>query len=500
MKRKIWYKISLYLILFIVSATFCAHTYQIKSYGVITGVKDTLSNPQLSYFGRLSIGGTIGDSVIKVIVNNIGFTVPSLTTNNLFVGDTIAIGTTGVGVGISGPLTIYTIRDIGNTAGIILNSGVGQSNAFAGAAVIATRSSIHTIGFNTTGNITGSFWQVLIKATSRIGETQNDGIPDQQGFDLGQDVGSTTIGLGTRLKITDVSCPNWLTGGVGSTLAYSIGITAINGSTYHAITCYQGIGGTVVNGVGYTITIGRDLSVGSQLVNPSPSTSAHTEGSADIYTFLLRHLDASQVIQDQTQGKIAVVEAVRVTATVDPTLSFSIGVTTATAVGGTACGNVMAPSANTTTATSVAFGSLILNQANDLAQILTAITNADGGYVVTAYEDNYMHSVVSGTTLPNTTCEGNGCNMTTSAIWNAYTQSGFGYTLQNLNVGTSIFNYQAGYRPFGVGYVNAQQIMKNIATPVAAEQAYICYRLTASTYQEANNYEAKLIYTATATF
>lgn len=499
MKRKIQYIISLSLILFVVSLSFFAHHSRVNSYGIITGVKDTLSNPQLSYFGRINTG-TSGDSIIKIITNNVGWTVPSLTANNLFVGDTIAIGTTGAGVGTSGPLTIYTIRDIGDTASILLNTGLGQSNAFSGASVIATRSSIHSIAFTTTGNITGSFWQVLIKATSRVGETQNDGIPDQQGFDLGQDVGGTTTGLGTRLKVADVSCPNFLTGGVGSTLAYSIGITTVNGSTYHAITCYQGIGGTAVNGVGYTITIGRDLSTGSQLINPSPSTSSHTEGNADVYTFLLRHLDASQAVQDQTQGKIAVVEAVRVTATVDPTLSFTIGTTNATQVGGTACGTTIAPNGNATTSDSVAFGSIILNQANDLAQILSAVTNADAGYVVTAYQESVMHSVANGTTLPNTTCGGS-CNMTTSAAWSApYTTSGFGYTLQNLNVGTSIFNYQSGYRPFGIGYANAQQVMKNINTPAAIEQAYVCYRITASTYQEANNYEAKLVYTATATF
>jgi hypothetical protein len=42
--------------------------------------------------------------------------------------------------------------------------------------------------------------------------------------------------------------------------------------------------------------------------------------------------------------------------------------------------------------------------------------------------------------------------------------------------------------------------MRNTSTPLANETAWMCYRLTASSSQEAGNYEDKLIYTATATF
>ena len=42
--------------------------------------------------------------------------------------------------------------------------------------------------------------------------------------------------------------------------------------------------------------------------------------------------------------------------------------------------------------------------------------------------------------------------------------------------------------------------MSKNTTPSAPEQAYACYRITASTTQPAGNYENRLIYTATATF
>jgi hypothetical protein len=116
------------------------------------------------------------------------------------------------------------------------------------------------------------------------------------------------------------------------------------------------------------------------------------------------------------------------------------------------------------------------------------------------YEDGKLKNITSGSTIPDTTCGGNGC--TSSGVgtsWTTFSSSGWGYTIQNFNVGTTLFS-NPNYRPFGDGAAQAQQIMKNLGTPTSTEQAYVCYRLTASTTQEAGSYENRLIYTATATF
>jgi hypothetical protein len=42
--------------------------------------------------------------------------------------------------------------------------------------------------------------------------------------------------------------------------------------------------------------------------------------------------------------------------------------------------------------------------------------------------------------------------------------------------------------------------MRNTSTPLANETAWMCYRLTASSSQEAGNYESHLVYTATSVF
>jgi hypothetical protein len=463
-----------------------------------TNVKDTLSTSQLSYFARLGAGNSTADlSFLIALTAN-----PSNNTNNLFVGDSLGIGTTNLA---GNPLTAYVVRDIGNTAIIQLTAGIGVSNTFTGAAVISTRSAIHTVSFTPQNSVSGGAWQFLIKATSRTGEVQNDGIPDQQGFDLGSTTPSSgATGVGTRLQAADISCPWGGSATIGTTTSVTIG-SATN--YYHIIQCGSFSGGTTPTGVGGTIVVGRPLASGSQLINPSAALN-HIEGSAtgsvDVYDFLIRHLDGGGAVVDvdTERGKIAVVESVRVTATVEPSITFTIGTSGVVAVGATACGVPMSNGAPNTTAVSASFGSLTLSAFNDLAHHLSCVTNAPNGYVVTAYEMAPMTMIGTTITISDTICQGSGsgnCTIGVGKTWATNTASGWGYTMQNIGASTTLFSYP-NYKPFGIGSTSAQEIMKNTLTPSATETAFICYRLTAATTQTAGNYENHLVYTATATF
>lgn len=500
MKNKI---IPGFLILFTLIFIVCLFWVRVIDSAGATNIKDTLSNSQLSYFARIGAGVTINDTLVKIALTGN----PSNTTNNLFIGDTIGIGNTAGGT--TAPLTTYIIRDIGNTAWFEITAPLNTNNAFLTSAIVSTRSAIHTISFTPKSNVTGGAWQFLIKATSRTGEVWNDGIPDQQGFDFGQDVGTTTTGIGTRLKVADIACP------FGSA---SVGTTAVIGSnSYNVITCDLDVGVTNPVDVGVSITVGRDLSTGSQLINPSAALN-HTEGkadsSADTYTFFVRHLDGSDNVidADTTSGKIAVIEAVRVTATVDPTLTFQIDAS-GLGVGATPCGNAaFGSNAANTTATEVKFGSLVLDDFNNLAQRLSCVTNGPFGYVVTAYEDAPMTAIGVtdtatglGVTIPDTTCDGVACTTTIAAGWTGVDtgKSEFGYSLQSLTVGittpfTAGVNFSA--KPFGIGVANAKPVMSYGRTPTATHYANICYRMSITTTQQAANYENALVYTATATF
>ncbi|MBU1130446.1 hypothetical protein KKE45_03965, partial [Patescibacteria group bacterium] len=435
----------------------------------LSSVKDTLSTSQLSYYGTLGAGNSATDTLVKISTTSNN---PSDTTANLFSGDTVSIGNSG-----STALTPYTVKDIGNTGEFQITTGLNANNIIAGEAIIATRSAIHTVSFTPVSNFTAGIFQFLIKASSSTDETLNDGIPDQEGFDLGMDVGGTTIGSGTRLKTADVACPLSATAGVGTTVV-------ISSSSYHIISCTLGAGITNVVGVGYTMVVGRSLATGSQLINPSPA-SGHTPGqadsSADVYSFYVRHLDSDQTVRDTTQGKIAVVESVRVTATVDPTITFIID-NTNVSTGDTRCGNTLGTNAADTTATSVAFGSLNLSAFNDLAQRLSCVTNAANGYAVTAYEGDVLENVNTGVTIPNTDCDNEDCTASSETEWATENNvSGFGYSMENINADTITFTYGTGTtfaaRPFGQGSDNATTLFNNNSTPTTTERIYVCYRL-----------------------
>jgi hypothetical protein len=489
MKRKI----ILTLALFFVITTFFT-VFKVKQSNSIPpkSVKDVISNSQFSYYGGVGAGTTAGDSIVKIY--NVGPSFPSQTSNNLFVGDTLNIG-------MGGSQSIYIVRDVGNTGTVMLNTGISAVAIVSGGAIIATRSAVHTVSFEPQVNATGGIWQFLIKATSTVGESMNDKVPDQNGFDSG----ALTAGA--------VTCPWSGTATVGTTMAISLGSPAVT-SYYHVVQCALPGSGTNPAGTGATgtIVVGSGTNL---LINPSPNHAPSAEGTANTFTFLVRHLDAGSNLLDQTVGKIAVVESVRITATVDPSITFTIDSVGVSSVGSSMCGTgtSLSSGAASTTGDMVVFGSLGIGVSNVLAQRLSCVTNGVGGYVVTAYEDAAMRSIgtTSATnvaiTIPDTTCNG-GANCTASGTGSTWvtissTQSEFGYTALSTGyaVGSSItFTNPNYYRPFGIGNANAQEIMKKISVPSATEYATVCYKITATTYQPASDYESKVTYTATATF
>lgn len=452
----------------------------------VTELKDTLSTAQLSYFARLGSGNDTGDSIITINTNS--GTSPSITTDNLFIGDTIAIGNTTVGGS-----TLYVVNDIGNTANISLTTGIGANNITAGLYVVATRSAIHTVSFKPQTSVAGGVWQVLIKATGNAGENPADGMPDQGGFDLG------------ALVSGDVTCPWGASAQVGSTVVLTSGVGAGATGPYHIVNCDLTIGDTNPIDVAGTITIGGT----HKLINPAPAqghTIGQADGTADTYTILVRHLDSdgSSVINgDTTLGKIAVIENVRVTAVVDPTITFYLDNTNVSSVGTTRCGVPISSGASQTTATSVSFGTLSLGQFNTLAQRFSCTTNSKNGYVVQVYENSQL-STSLGTTIPDTNCDG-ACSTSTEAEWDTdtgTTNSEFGYSLEAISSSPVEFESSTNFtsKPFGVGNANAQTIMSRTVVPASIDRGYICYRVTASNTQEAGTYQNAINFVATATF
>ena len=441
-----------------------------------TEFKDQLSSAQLSYFAKLGTGNTAGNSIIYVV--NAGTTF-STNNYNLDIGDTVSIQNS-----VSGT-NVYVIQGLVGTNGISLNTAVGASNVAAGLNVIVPRYAIHTVSFKPQSSVTGGKWQVLIKAN---GTAQNDGTPDTNGFDLG------TLSAGS------VTCP-W--GGVAAT---DVGTTVVvSGNPYHVITCPLSAGGTNPIGTTGTIIIGAG---NNMLINPAPALN-HTVGqanaSADTYTVILRHLDSggNVIDADTTSGKIAVTESVRITATVDPTITFSVGNSGVTVATTNLCGTAIGTGAPNTTGASVDFGSLNLSAFNNLAQFIQCTTNAPNGYTIQTFQSGRLTMLGTTTTIPDTNCQGSSCSYSTAGAWTANTNSGFGYSLQ---VGTTSAGAVLGitttghYKAFGNGYPQAQTILSRPNTPTGTDSAYICYRITVSNIQPAGTYQNEINFIATATF
>jgi hypothetical protein len=445
-----------------------------------SNLRDSLSTSQLSYFAVLQAGNTAGNSTVLI-----GTSGPSKTSDNLFSGDVISIG-------ISGTMHTYTIKDIGNTGSFQLNTGTSAVDVGAGAVAIATRSATHSVSFAPNSSYNNGKWEVLVRVTSNGSENYNDGLPDMNGFDLG---GTNAVVAG------DITCPFGGTAAVGSTLNISAGSATVVGY-YQSFTCTTPTGNAVGTGATGVIVIGGT----HKLINPSPNHSVSGEGNADLFTFILRHYDGASALvdADTTVGRIAVNESVRVTAVVDPTLTFTID---AAGLGATNCGVPLMTNQSSVTATGVPFGSIAIGStANNLAQRLAVVTNG-AGYVVTAYEGYTMRNLDgTGVTIPDTDGDGNTGTASNAVNWTTPdgSKSEFGYSLQSLNVGPTLAFTTSGTsftsRPFGVGSANAQTIFYSNSTPTAFHYVAVCYRVAATTIQKAGDYENQVVYTATAIF
>ncbi|MDD3002545.1 MAG: hypothetical protein PHS06_01600 [Candidatus Shapirobacteria bacterium] len=472
--KKITSRILIFAILVLpIYLTFFANKNKIIA---AASLKDQVSNAQLSFFARLS---SYSGSTLKVLNSPVGVA-PNRFTTNLGIGDSVAIA---AGVGSS----VFTIKDIGDTNSMSLSAAIGLT--VPNGYVIATRSGTHTVSFTpiTFGGATEK-WQFLIKSSVGGSTPFKDGMPDQDGFDIG---GSNCATAGCLLKSTDVACPSngaAATVNIGNTItltAADIGDSAFVG-TYNVIECAYS---TATSKISSPLTWTIGTANGTQLINPSSSAN-RTFGVADVYFYGLRQLDANGNVIDLSFGKIAVDDSVRVTAIVDPTLSFTIA--------GNATMKCAAPTAiapASSTPTSLNFSSLVLEStANNLSQLITATTNSAGGYVVQAFEDNPLTMIGTTTTLPNTTAN--------NTAWPSVTaSSGFGFSME---VGVTRAGAVLGvgdtgkYKAFGVGSGAAVTVLSHNAPSV--DSAYMCYRVSATLQQPAGEYENSISYIATATF
>lgn len=445
----------------------------------LTAVKDTLSTSRLSYYGTLAAGNSVDSTIVQIKTSG----PPSTSSANLFTGDSVWIGDGATG-------TNYTVDDVLDTDEFQITAGLGSGDSDENDLVIATRSATHNLAFTTASAISNGAIRILIPSGT---DNNTDGIPNHDGFDF------------NGMTASDITAPTG--GGVTSwDTTDAPTATASGGANCDAGNhCFEArYNGTNSVSTALTFTIGDT----NKLANPAKSGT--TEGSADTYTVTVQHLGSmtdGYPVVDSTTIKIAVVESVRVTATVEPTINFTIaGVASGLdRCGGTATTDV------TTTATTVPLGALSIDAFTDAAQNLKVSTNADGGYVVTSLENDQLGKD-GGTSpyIPDTPGDGSLATHLVWDKWDSTSTNGFGYSLMNNDAFDVTFTYATSSGGCN-GNFCTKQFADNTNSEAANQIFYsntvaenedvdICYRAVISAIQEAGDYENNITYTATATF
>lgn len=455
-----------------------------------TNASVTLSNPRLSYRAGVNTGAA-NSSTVKIDTSGNA----DNNTNHLFPKDVVCFA----GGNLDGCYSqaLYTVANIIDTDDFNFTPALGGTALDSNDYVIATQSAIHTIAFTLANAVpsNGDIY-ITIPAVDTTGKT-NDYFPDTNssvatnGFDLGG-VGTTNIAVASS------GCNNnWTVSAV----------TAGDASNDHTVridraTDSCGAGSTI------TVTVGNSS---KKLINPAPISSGHTQGSADVYTINVKTRDGSDQTLDQSNIKIAVIEGVLVSATVQETLSVTVaGVASSTST----CGQT---TDITTTATSVPWGTIsTFATFREGTQSVTVSTNADGGYTVKAEENDQMGkdgvactgagAGESANCIQDTTCGASACSESTSQDWTSTSYYGLGYSLANVSGTDAAFTYNESSRTFSTKQFADQEasetkqtIMSN-TSPVSSSQVYLCYRLNVSATQPAGYYYNKVQLTATATF
>jgi len=425
----------------------------------LTAAKVELDTPRFSFHGQLAAGNVEGSPLVTLA--NTG--APSTGTYNLFVGETVSINS-----------NTYEVIDADDGQTFQIDPGLLLADIGAGEDVYVARPTTMTVSFATVSDLPGGKFIVKVPANAT---TPADGIPDSDGWDA----------QGITSNCASTSAPAVLTTAGG----------------YHEFECvYPGS------------TPASEILTITGIINPSPSVSpAHTVGLSDQQRIIIQHLDASDAVIDQSTAAVALIEAVRITASVAPSIELQLlGVNSSTA----ACGET---TSETTASTEVPLGELSIQNFTTAAQQLKVSTNAQNGYVVTAIAEDQLRrqhvaactgdgDAVSGC-IPDSAGDGSGMTKDLSDEWSSTDTKGFAYSLEDVTsggVGTPTMSFETGSNSQYRQFADAQEledpvILFSSDTVADSHLVNVCYKAVISATQEAGeDYATNVTYRATATF
>ncbi len=413
------------------------YPFNLNAVGALTSVKDTLSTSRPSVATAFGGNGNPNDTTITV-----GSTL------GLAQGDTITLCTTNTCTSSENRV----IASIPSVTQLNLTTGLTGTYTSGTSYLYLKMTSKHTITFTTRSAVTAGKFVITMPGD---GTGANNSIPGASGFDF------------NGITAGDIS----LTGGTAGTITTS--------SPASNVVITVPFTGTIAAATAITITIGNT----NKLLNP---TKTAVQGTADTYAVQVDEQDGSSNIVDTTTGRVGVIESVSATATVVPTLTFTINpVNSGTTVAGTSMDV-------TTTATTVPLGTLTVSTNRTAAQFIHIDTNSNSGYIVTAQSDGSLRKT-NGTVISDynvTAADNNAAN-------------GFGYALQTkAGSPTMTFNYNDSGRTFNSAGFNSSSsvtIMSNNA-PASGDEGYVAYRVRVGATQPQGTYQNLITYIATAIY
>lgn len=487
--------------------------------GNLDAVSATLTNSRMSYKGEGQATG-VGETTIDITEAT-----PSLTSGNLT--DPIKVGDTLVFFDQDPDLEVIVTEIVDSDTIRVDTTGVDSA---AAESFYLKETTDLDLGFTTSnfvvgdGTFGGGYFRVLIPAAASDGA---DGAPDSGTFDAtATDAGNFTI---------TCSGTSHTTGSSG----ISKGASVYSGN-YHVYFCnYTGGAADTAISMAISLTASDDQAI----VNPAQG-SDHTVGTADTYSVIIEHMDGNDttttpnmhtefathddIVVDTTTVKVGIIEAVKISATVVPSLTFTIyGIDITPGAGdydtATACGQSLSV---TSYADEVAFGDLSLSSFSYAANALKVTTNAADGAAVTAVAndqpglegascsgDDDLDSTTNYeciwdanvTDMSHTAAQDWSSSLTTGSSANR----GFGYSLEAIT-GTDanmVFEYDDPTNTFLAKHFadaessqDPQSLFDTNSDPTNAAAAYVCYRIVPDATTAAGDYYNYITYTATPTF
>lgn len=244
------------------------------------------------------------------------------------------------------------------------------------------------------------------------------------------------------------------------------------------------------------LVIGTNASGGDQQI---------TNSTAAVYTVTTDSTD-----EDAKDTLIAIIAGTTLSATIDETLTFTVGARTTGECNTLVTGGT---ENNDSTATTLPFGTLSSDTFYNECQRLTVGTNAAVGYSTTV---NTTTRPTSGAnTIAKATCDGAACSDTVSAPWDTPTNNGYAYCVKDSTGDaaatadgtewTAAQQCGGGSQAFkSIARTDAsdtpRSIMASIVATTANDVTDIGYRMSIGAGQAAGSYTTTVIYIATPTF